>query len=110
MAEHAVPVGDEASAQSSDGVQAIDVGQITVVDRQVDVKERIGGGGNAMIDVAVEIDDDGNAAVVHRLPVLDRAGKEQPASVIELHDLVEHEAVMIAMAAAQRQGRRESVQ
>ena len=71
-------------------VQPIQIGQLTIMNRQVDVQKMIGRLRHAVIDPAVKVNDGVDAAIENRLPILNRRRKKQPAIVIHLHDFFEH--------------------
>src|SRR5438105_777995 len=89
MRQNPIAAMHQLCPELGDRVQAIEVRQLAVVDRQIDVKEMPRRLRHAVIDPAVQVDDGGDSLVENWLPILDGCRKKQPAVVIYLHDFFE---------------------
>jgi hypothetical protein len=88
--QHAVVARDEVGHKSPQGLQLLQIGQVLVQDREVDVEDRVGRLGKAGVHVAIHVDDGVDAAGAQRGPVVDLTGDEQGLLGVEgrhVHDV-----------------------
>src|SRR5262249_32284625 len=78
---------DHLGAQPSQGMELGEVGEVLVEDGEVDVEDLVGGGGDTVVEVALQVEDHRDAVLRERLPRLDPGGEEEPAVVVEQNDV-----------------------
>jgi len=76
---------DERCAQGRDGMQLSEIGQVLVEDWEIDIKQMIRRGRNAVIKCTVEIDHRIDAVAIHNPPVGNCWRDEKKSRVVHLN-------------------------
>src|SRR2546423_3998889 len=77
-----MPLANQLRAEVADGIEAVKVRQLLVVDREVDVQTTFGCRGNAFVETGIHVDDGVDAELRDRRPLADRRRDIEPAVVI----------------------------
>src|SRR2546423_15703226 len=91
-----MPLANQLRAEVADGIQAVKVRQLLVVDREVDVETTFGCRGNAFVETGVHVDDRVDAELRDRRPLADRRRDVELAVVIDAVevDCGKHEEIL----------------
>jgi hypothetical protein len=83
--QNTMALPDERCAEGRDGMQLSEIGQVLVEDWEIDIKQMIRRGRNAVIKCTVEIDNRIDFVAIHNPPVVNSWRDEKKSRVVHLN-------------------------
>src|SRR5581483_2264470 len=86
MRQHLVAAFDQAGPEPRDGVQLVQIGQVVIVDRKIEVERMVEHRRHAAVEVTFKVYYDRDAMLFDNFPLVHSGRKEQACSFIKLKD------------------------
>jgi hypothetical protein len=90
MSEHPVAAAREFGTEPGHRMQPVQIGQLVVLDRQVNIEKLVEQFRNPVINAAFQVDHGVDPTIQNRFPVMDSGREEQASLVIHRNDLMKH--------------------